>query len=34
MWQWGISEAAGRDTLEAVAVNLHEGGSDSKLEPR
>ena len=27
LWRWGSGEAAGEDTLEAVAVNLHTGGS-------
>ncbi|KAL9957540.1 hypothetical protein ACROYT_G039181 [Oculina patagonica] len=27
LWRWGIGEAAGEDTLGAVVVNLHTGGS-------
>ena len=27
LWQWGVSKAVGMDTLEAMAVGLHVGGS-------
>ena len=27
LWRWASDEAAGEDTLEAVAADLHTGGS-------
>ena len=31
LWRWGSGEAAGADTLEAVATNLHTGGPGHRV---